>query len=200
MTRPSFNEVYFSSVPKDLRADVIVGKEIDIIYKADQGMDYIWVKTANKDYGSWKSAQAIVHDVPDEFHMGINPNFEFDMDESFVFQGFPDLFVTTSSQEIDIMLIVDEGYTGGHSGTFIDVKNVGDNTTMILDGVNYVIDSPQGIDSAYLRTTTSPATPQFHLDYMVIHATDIKHVEIVPNQLFGYVHWILTAFILDKFF
>ena len=185
MTRPSFNEVYFSSVPKDLRADVIVGKEIDIIYKADQGMEYIWVKTANKDYGSWKSAQAIVHDVPEAFHMGINPNFEFDMDKSFVFQGFPDLFVTTSSQEIDIMLMVDEGYTGGHSGTFIDVKNVGDNTTMILDGVNYVIDSPQGIESAYLVTTTSPATPQFHLDYMVIHATDIKHVEIIPNQLFG---------------
>ena len=185
MTRPSFNEVYFSSVPKDLRADIIVGKEIDIIYKADQGMDYIWVKTANKDYGSWKSAQAIVHDVPEAFHMGINPNFEFDMDKSFVFQGFPDLFVTTSSQEIDIMLMVDEGYTGGHSGTFIDVKNVGDNTTMILDGVNYVIDSPQGIESAYLVTTTSPATPQFHLDYMVIHATDIKHVEIIPNQLFG---------------
>ena len=185
MTRPSFNEVYFSSVPKDLRADIIVGKEIDIIYKADQGMDYIWVKTANRDYGSWKSAQAIVHDVPEAFHMGINPNFEFDMDKSFVFQGFPDLFVTTSSQEIDIMLMVDEGYTGGHSGTFIDVKNVGDNTTMILDGVNYVIDSPQGIESAYLVTTTSPATPQFHLDYMVIHATDIKHVEIIPNQLFG---------------
>jgi hypothetical protein len=185
MTRPSFNEVYFSSVPKDLRADIIVGKEIDIIYKADQGMEYIWVKTANKDYGSWRSAQAIVHDVPEAFHMGINPNFEFDMDKSFVFQGFPDLFVTTSSQEIDIMLMVDEGYTGGHSGTFIDVKNVGDNTTMILDGVNYVIDSPQGIESAYLVTTTSPATPQFHLDYMVIHATDIKHVEIIPNQLFG---------------
>lgn len=185
MTRPSFNEVYFSSVPKDLRADIIVGKEIDIIYKADQGMDYIWVKTANRDYGSWRSAQAIVHDVPEAFHMGINPNFEFDMDKSFVFQGFPDLFVTTSSQEIDIMLMVDEGYTGGHSGTFIDVKNVGDNTTMILDGVNYVIDSPQGIESAYLATTTSPATPQFHLDYMVIHATDIKHVEIIPNQLFG---------------
>ena len=121
MTRPAFNEVYFSSVPKDLRADVIVGKEIDIIYNADQGMDYIWVKTANKDYGSWKSAQAIVHDVPESFHMGINPYFEFDMDKSFVFQGFPDLFVTTSSQEIDIMLLVDEGYTGGHSGPFIDV-------------------------------------------------------------------------------
>ena len=185
MTRPSFNEVYFSSVPNDLRADVIVGKEIDIIYEADKGMDYIWVKTANRDYGSWKSAQAIVHDVPESFHMGINPNFEFDMDKSFVFQGFPDLFVTTSSQEIDIMLLVDEGYTGGHSGTFIDVRNVGDNTTMLLDGVNYVIDSPQGIESAYLRTTTSPATPQFHLDYMVIHANDIKHVEIIPNQLFG---------------
>ena len=185
MTRPSYNEVYFSSVPKDLRADVIVGKEIDIIYKADQGMDYVWVKTANRDYGSWKSAQAIVHDVPEEFHMGINPNFEFDMDESFVFQGFPDLFVTTTSKEIDIMLIVDEGYTGGHSGTFIDVRNVGDNTTMILDGVNYIIDSPQGIESAYLVTTTSPATPQFHLDYMVIHAKEIKHVEIIPNQIFG---------------
>ena len=185
MTRPSFNEVYFSSVPKDLRADVIVGKEIDIIYKADKGMDYIWVKTANRDYGSWKSAQAIVHDVPASFHMGINPNFEFDMDKSFVFQGFPDLFVSTSSPEIDIMLLVDEGYTGGHSGTYIDVKNVGDNTTMILDGVNYIIDSPQGIESAYLRTTTSPATPQFHLDYMVIHANEIRHVEIIPNQLFG---------------
>ena len=184
-TRPSFNEVYFSSVPNDLRADVIVGKEIDIIYEADKGMDYVWVKTANRDYGSWKSAQAIVHDVPESFHMGINPNFEFDMDESFVFQGFPDLFVTTSSQEIDIMLLVDEGYTGGHSGTFIDVKNVGDNTTMLLDGVNYVIDSPQGIESAYLSTTTSPATPEFHLDYMIIHASDIRHVEIIPNQLFG---------------
>ena len=184
-TRPSYNEIYFSEVPKELRADVIVGKEIDIIYEADKGIDYIWVKTANKDYGSWKSAQAIVHDVPESFHMGINPNIEFDMDKSFVFQGFPDLFVTTSSPEIDILLRVEEGYTGGHSGTFIDVVNVGDNTTMILDGVNYIIDSPQGIEKAYLRTTTSPATPQFHLDYMVIHANDIKHVEIVPNQLFG---------------
>ena len=184
-TRPSFNEIYFSEVPKELRADVIVGKEIDIIYQADMAIDYIWVKTANKDYGSWRSAQAIVHDVPESFHMGINPNFEFDMDKSFVFQGFPDLFVTTSSPEIDIMLKVDEGYTGGHSGTFIDVVNVGDNTTMILNDINYVIDSPQGIESAYLKTTTSPATPQFHLDYMIIHASDIKHVEIVPNQLFG---------------
>ena len=93
----SFNEIYFSEVPKELRADVIVGKEIDIIYQADMAIDYIWVKTANKDYGSWRSAQAIVHDVPESFHMGINPNFEFDMNKSFVFQGFPDLFVTTSS-------------------------------------------------------------------------------------------------------
>ena len=184
-TRPSFNEVYFSEVPKDLRADVIVGKEIDIIYDADKGMDYVWVKTANKDFGSWKSAQAIVHDVPESFHMGINPNFDFDMDKSYVFQGFPDLFVTTNSPEIDIMLLVDEGYTGGHSGTFIDVVNVGNNTSMLLDGVNYVIDSPEGIEEAYLVTTTSPATPQFHLDYMVIHGKDIRHVEIIPNQVFG---------------
>ena len=50
-----------------------------------------------------------VHDVPNSFHMGINPNVEFDMDESFVFQGFPDVFVSTSSPEIDVLLIVDEG-------------------------------------------------------------------------------------------
>ena len=70
--------------------------------------------------------------------MGINPNYEFDMDKAFVFQGFPDLFVTTSSPELDVTLVVDEGFTGGHSGTFIDVKNVGDNTTMRLEGINYI--------------------------------------------------------------
>ena len=184
-TRPSFDEVYFSRVPNDLRADIIVGKQIDIIYEASGILDYIWVKTANRDYGTWKSAQAIVHDVPNSFHMGIDPNVEFDMDKSFVFQGFPDVFVTTSSPEIDVLLIVDEGYTGGHSGTFMDVVNVGDNTTMRVDGTNYIIDSPQGIDKAYLRATNSPATPEFYLDYMVIHASDIKHVEIIPNQIFG---------------
>ena len=184
-TRPSFNEIYFSKIPTDLQADLIVGKEIDIIYEAEGTLDYIWVKTANKDYGKWKSAQAIVHDVPESFHMGIDPNYEFDMDLAFAFQGFPNLFVSTSSSEIDVLLMVDEGYTGGHSGTFIDVTNVGDNTSMILDGVNYIIDAPNGIDSAYLRATNSPATPQFYLDYMVIHAKDVKHVEIIPNQLFG---------------
>jgi hypothetical protein len=184
-TRPSFNEIYFSKIPKDLRADLIVGKEIDIIYEAEGTLDYIWVKTANKDYGQWRSAQAIVHDVPESFHMGIDPNYEFDMDLAFAFQGFPNLFVTTSSSEIDILLMVDEGYTGGHSGTFMDVTNVGDNTSMILDGVNYIIDSPNGIDSAYLKATNSPATPQFHLDYMIIHAKNVKHVEIIPNQIFG---------------
>ena len=184
-TRPSFNEIYFSEIPTDLQADLIVGKEIDIIYEAEGTLDYIWVKTANKDYGKWKSAQAIVHDVPESFHMGIDPNYEFDMDLAFAFQGFPNLFVSTSSSEIDVLLMVDEGYTGGHSGTFIDVTNVGDNTSMILDGVNYIIDAPNGIDSAYLRATNSPATPQFYLDYMVIHAKDVKHVEIIPNQLFG---------------
>jgi hypothetical protein len=184
-TRPSINEVYFSEVPKDLRADIIVGKEIDIIYNADGPMEYIWVKTANRDYGSWKSAQAIVHDVPESFHMGINPNYEFDMDKAFVFQGFPDVFVTTSSPEIDVLLKVDEGYTGGHSGTLMDVINVGDNTTMRLEGINYVIDSPQGIERAYLQATNSPATPEFYLDYMVVYANDVKHVEIKPSQLFG---------------
>ena len=184
-TRPSFNEIYFSKIPKDLRADLIVGKEIDIIYEAEGTLDYIWVKTANKDYGQWKSAQAIVHDVPESFHMGIDPNYEFDMDLAFAFQGFPNLFVSTSSSEIDVLLMVDEGYTGGHSGTFMDVTNVGDNTSMVLDGVNYIIDSPNGIDSAYLKVTNSPATPQFYLDYMVIHAKDVKHVEIIPNQIFG---------------
>ena len=107
-TRPSFDEVYFSRVPNDLRADIIVGKQIDIIYEASGILDYIWVKTANRDYGTWKSAQAIVHDVPNSFHMGIDPNVEFDMDKSFVFQGFPDVFVTTSSPEIDVLLIVDD--------------------------------------------------------------------------------------------
>ena len=184
-TRPSYNEIYFSKIPKDLRADLIVGKEIDIIYEAEGTLDYIWVKTANKDYGQWKSAQAIVHDVPESFHMGIDPNYEFDMDLAFAFQGFPNLFVSTSSSEIDILLMVDEGYTGGHSGTFMEVENVGDNTSMVLDGINYIIDSPNGIDSAYLKATNSPATPQFYLDYMVIHAKDIKHVEIIPNQIFG---------------
>jgi len=184
-TRPSFNEIYFSKIPKNLQADLIVGKEIDIIYEAEGTLDYIWVKTANKDYGKWKSAQAIVHDVPESFHMGIDPNYEFDMDLAFAFQGFPNLFVSTSSSEIDVLLMVDEGYTGGHSGTFMDVINVGDNTSMILDGVNYIIDAPNGIDSAYLRVTNSPATPQFYLDYMVIHAKDVNHVEIIPNQLFG---------------
>jgi len=168
-----------------LRADIIVGKEIDIIYEAEGLVDYIWVKTANKDYGDWRSAEAIVHDVPESFHMGINPNYDFDMDKAFIFQGFPDLFVTTSSPEIDVTLRVEEGYTGGHSGTFIDVVNVGDNTSMRLEGANYIIDSPQGIESAYLISTNSPATPQFYLDYMVIHANDIEHVEIIPKQLFG---------------
>ena len=185
-TRPSFNEIYFSEIPKDLRADIIFGKQIDIIYQAEGRVDYIWVKTANKDYGDWKSAQAIVHDVPEAFHMGINPNYEFDMDQAFVFQGFPDVFITTSSAELDVTLIVDEGYTGGHSGTFIDVTNVGDNTTMRLDGINYIIDSPNGgIEKAYLSATNSPATPQFYLEYMIIHANDIEHVEIIPNQIFG---------------
>ena len=184
-TGNSYNEIYFSEIPKDLRADIIFGKQIDIIYEAEGRVEYIWVKTANKDYGDWRSAQAIVHDVPETFHMGINPNYEFDMDKAFVFQGFPDLFVTTSSPELDVTLVVEEGFTGGHSGTFIDVKNVGDNTTMRLEGINYIIDSPNGIESAYLRATNSPATPQFYLDYMIIHANDIKHVEIIPNQIFG---------------
>ena len=184
-TRPSMNEVYFSEVPKDLHADIIVGKEIDIIYKADSQIDYIWVKTANRDYGKWRSAQAIVHDVPESFHMGINPNYEFDMDQAFIFQGFPDVFVTTSSPQIDILLKVDEGYTGGHSGTLMDIVNVGDNTTMRLEGINYIIDSPDGIEKAYILVTNSPATPEFYLDYMVIYANDVNHVEIKPNQIFG---------------
>ncbi len=184
-TRPSMNEVYFSKVPKDLHADIIVGKEIDIIYKADGQIDYIWVKTANRDYGKWRSAQAIVHDVPESFHMGINPNYEFDMDQAFIFQGFPDVFVTTSSHQIDILLKVDEGYTGGHSGTLMDIVNVGDNTTMRLEGINYIIDSPDGIEKAYMQVTNSPATPEFYLDYMVIYANDVNHVEIKPNQIFG---------------
>jgi len=102
-----------------------------------------------------------------------------------MFQGFPDVTVQTSEPGLDVVLQLDPGYTGGHSGTWLDATNLGNNTRLYIDGYSYVIDAPNGIGEAFLRSTNSPATPQFTLHYLEIHAVDVKHVRITPHELFG---------------
>ena len=101
-------------------------------------------------------------------------------------QGLPTVKVGTSNNSLDIVLIVDPGYSGGFTGTALDAENVGNNTFIGLNEKgNYVIDAPNGVDKAYYRLLNSPTTPQFSLNKFEIFADNISHVELTTTQLFG---------------
>ena len=184
-TARSINEIILSEVPHELRAEVLVGREVQFNYHASAGQELLLARSTRDRYGGWHSATALVHDVPRFFDLHISPNYNFDMDQPFMFQGFPDVTVQTSEPGLDVVLQIDPGYTGGHSGTWLDATDVGNNTRLYLDGHEYVIDAPNGIGEAFLRSTNSPATPQFTLHYLEIHAVGVKHVRITPHELFG---------------
>ena len=184
-TARSINEIILSAVPHELQAKVLVGREVRFNYHASAGQELLLARSISNRYDGWHSATALVHDVPRFFDMHISPNYDFDMDQPFMFQGFPDVTVQTSEPGLDVVLQLDPGYTGGHSGTWLDATNLGNNTRLYIDGYSYVIDAPNGIGEAFLRSTNSPATPQFTLHYLEIHAVDVKHVRITPHELFG---------------
>lgn len=184
-SRPARTELYLSEVPHHLKASVLSGHELDIRYWATDRIDLVWVKLDKFIQGEWRSAYALVHDVPTYFHMRVAGSDHFDMDHSFILQGLPQISVQTSSREIDVVLLIDQGYTGGFTSTTLDATNLGNHTTLKLVDHTYVIDSPEGIDRAYYRLEGVPTIPLFTLDYLEIHAYDVYHVEITAHQLLG---------------
>jgi len=183
-SRPARTELYLSAVPHHLKASILSGRELDIRYWATDRIDLVWVKLDKFTQGEWRSAYALVHDVPTYFHMRVAGSDHFDMDHSFILQGLPQISVQTASHEIDVILLIDQGYTGGYTSTSLDATNLGNHTTLKLVDYTYVIDSPEGIERAYYRLEGSPTTRQFTLDYLEIHAYDVYHVELTAHQLF----------------
>jgi hypothetical protein len=184
-TGRSVNEIILSEVPHELRAKVLVGREVRFNFHSSSGQELLMARSTSDRYGGWRTATALVHDVPAFFDIRIEPNYDFDMDLPFMFQGFPNVAVQASEPGLDVVLQLDPGYTGGHSGTWLDATDLGNNTRLYLDGYAYVIDAPNGIGEAFLRSTNSPATPQFTLHYLELHAAGVEHVRITPHELFG---------------
>ena len=185
-TRPTNTELYLDDLPNDLVATVLSGRSIEINYTASDPTDYVWVYSSKKVLDNWVSAYALVHDVSTYLNLAVLPHHGYDMDRPFILQGLPTVKVGTSNNSLDIVLIVDPGYSGGFTGTALDAENVGNNTFIGLDEKgNYVIDAPNGVDKAYYRLLNSPTTPQFSLNKFEIFADNISHVELTTTQLFG---------------
>ena len=185
-TRPTNTELYLDDLPDELVSTIISGRSIEINYSASNPTDYIWVHSSKKVLDNWVSAYALVHDVSTYLELAVLPHYGYDMDKPFILQGLPTIKVRTSNNSLDIILIVEPGYSGGFTGTALDAENVGDNTFIGLNQEgSYVIDAPNGVDKAYYRLLNSPTTPQFSLNKFEIFADDISHVELTATQLFG---------------
>ncbi len=188
-SRPSTTEVYLSHVPRNLRADLLSGKRVDLTVSGDDPDYIIWINLAKKTYGRWRNIHATVHDTPERFRFVIEPDYRFDMHQPFVFQGFPSVTVETTSNDIDIYLNIDPGYTGGFTGVRLHAINAGDGTELKVkyrDGVPcFVIDAPNRLGQAFYRIDGAPSTRQFEMDYLEIHARDVRHVVIEAKMVFG---------------
>lgn len=188
-TKPSTVEVYLSEVTRNLEADLLSGHSVDLTVKGDDPVEIIWINLAKKTYGQWRNIHATVHDVPDFFRFIIEPNYQFDMHESFVFQGFPSVEVQTSSNDIDVYLNIDRGYTGGFTGTRLHAVNAGDDTKLYVDYRSgtpvFKIEAPNKLGQAFYRVDGAPSTKQFYMDYLELHARDVSYVTIEAKLLFN---------------
>ena len=185
-TRPTNTELYLDDLPDDLSATVLSGRSIEINYTASDPTDYVWVYSSKKVLDNWVSAYALVHDVSTYMNLAVLPYYGYDMDRPFILQGLPTVTVDTSDNSLDVILIVDPGYSGGFTGTALDAENVGNNTFIGLNELgSYVISAPNGVDKAYYRLLNAPTTPQFSLNKFEIFADNISYVELTTTQLFG---------------
>ena len=188
-SKPGTTEVYLSHVPRNLKADLFSGKRVDLTVSGDDPGYIIWINLAKKTYDQWRNIHATVHDTPTRFRFIIEPSYHFDMHQPVVFQGFPSITVETTSNDIDVYLNIDPGYTGSFTGTRLHAINAGDNTQLEVryrDGVPiFVIDAPNRLGQAFYRVDGAPSTKQFYLDYLEIHARDVRYVVIEAKMLFG---------------
>ena len=188
-SRPGTTEVYLSHVPRNLKAELLSGKRVDLTVEGDDPGYIIWINLAKKTYGKWRNIHATVHDTPTRFRFVIEPSYRFDMHQPVVFQGFPSIHVETTSNEIDVYLHIDPGYTGSFTGTRLHAINAGDDTQLEVryrDGVPvFVIDAPNRLGQAFYRVDGAPSTKQFYLDYLEIHARDVRYVVVEAKMLFG---------------
>ena len=111
-TTPTNTELYLDDLPNELVARIISGRSIEINYTASDPTDYIWVYSSKKVLDNWVSAYALVHDVSTYLNLAVLPHYGYDMDRPFILQGLPTVTVGTSNNSLDVILIVDPGYSG----------------------------------------------------------------------------------------
>jgi hypothetical protein len=179
----SVSEIFLSSIPKDLYTTFNLSGNISIIYRADSGIEHMYIKSSRTRNGEFHDIYAILHELPEQVEMGVIPVLDYDMDGSLL-QSLPTMEIVSSQETLDTYIFAD-GKGIGQMGVFeLQVVNV----AMYLSGEyskgKYRVDST-GVEYLWIHVMDLPVMEDHETKSIEVVGKDIKSFDIKVDMLFG---------------
>ncbi len=177
------SEVFLDSIPRNLDLDFNLSGNVGIHYKANIGIEHLFVKNSKTRDGEFHDIYAILHELPDELQIEVLPVTDYDMDGSLL-QTLPTLSMYTSGDTLDAYIFAD-GKGIGQVG-IVELQVV--NAPMTLSGKfsddKYSVTST-GVDYMWVHVMDMPVMEDHETKSVELVGKDILSFDITMDRLFG---------------
>lgn len=186
---PMIIEALLPLIPSSFFADISIAESIKIKTKTDSmhELEYVWIRIEKRVQNEWHDLTVILHKLPKEFYVSVEPNPERDFSEPLFIQGYPNIKIRTydAMHFVDLNLDMDGRVMGNRGFTKIHAEHIPDETELFQNGDIYSIRSPQEIDFVLLKMGDLPIQKEYYLESIEIYSEELKSVDIKAKMVFG---------------
>lgn len=170
----TISEIFLSSLPRSLDTEFNLSGNISVDLKANNEIEYMFLKNTRPRNGEFHDIYVILHDLPRDLEISVNPITTYDMDAS-PLQTLPLLNLYSSGSTLDAYIFAD-GKGIGQVG-IVEFQAV--NVPMTLSG-NFSDDKYRirsaGVDYLWVHVMELP----------IMEGQKTKSIEIVGKDIFSF--------------
>lgn len=179
----SVSEVFLDSVPRDVNCTFNLSGSIGLAFKANSGIEYMFVKNTKSRDDEFHDIYAILHEVPEEVILSVIPIADYDMDGSLL-QTLPTLDLYSSGETLDAYIFADGKGIGQIGIVELQVVNVPSTLTGSFSDDSYSVSST-GVDYLWVHVMNLPIMEDHETKSIELVGKDIMSFDISIGSLFG---------------
>ena len=177
------SEVFLDSIPRNLDLQFNLSGNVGIHYKANIGIEHLFVKNSKTRDGEFHDIYAILHELPDELQIEVLPVTDYDMDGSLL-QTLPTISMYTSGDTLDAYIFADGKGIGQVGIVELQVVNAPMTLSGKFDDDKYSVTST-GVDYMWVHVMDMPVMEDHETKSVELVGKDILSFDITMDRLFG---------------
>ncbi|UCE36480.1 MAG: hypothetical protein JSW00_13285 [Thermoplasmata archaeon] len=179
----TISEIFLDTVPKTLDCEFNLSGNVGIMFNANIGIEYLFIKNTKSRDDEFHDIYAILHEVPEEMVLSVVPAIDYDIDGSLL-QTLPTLDMYSSGDTLDAYILADGKGIGQVGVVELQVVNAPSTLTGSFSGDKYRVKSA-GVDYLWIHVMDLPIMKDHETKSIELVGKDIMSFDINVDQIFG---------------